>query len=78
MELQIKNVVMKHENDITTLAKEVNGLKALVQNMTIEMVKAIMQEVQNNEKEEIIDNPINMSVTIEYTDENNKEENNDF
>ena len=34
-----------------TLAEEVDRLKALVQNMTIEMVKAIMQEVQNKEKE---------------------------
>ena len=71
---QIKNVVMKHENNIKTLTQEVNMLKALVQNMTLEMVKTIMQEVQNKEKEESIDNTINMSVTIEDTEENKKEE----
>ena len=49
-------------------------LKVLVQNMTLEMVKTIMQEVQNKEKEESIDNTINMSVTIEDTEENKKEE----
>ena len=70
---QIKNVVMKHENDIKTLAEEVNRLKTLVQNMTIEMAQAIMQEVQDKQKEEIIDKPINMSVTIEDTEENKKE-----
>ena len=37
-----------------------------------------MQEVQNKEKEDIIDNPINMSVTIEETEENNQEKNNDM
>ena len=71
---QIKNVVMKHENDIKTLSQEVNMLKALVQNMTLEMVKALMQEVQNKEKDECIDNTMSMSVTIEDTEENKKEE----
>ena len=37
---QIQHVMMKHEKEITYLTQEVNMLKALVQNMTLEMVKA--------------------------------------
>ena len=42
---------MKHEKDIQNLTEEVNMLKSLVQNMTLEMVKNIMNEVQRKEKE---------------------------
>ena len=48
---QFKSLMMKHENDIQNLTDEVNRLKSLVQNMTLEMVKNIMNEVERKEKE---------------------------
>ena len=48
---QVKSLMMKHEKDIQNLTEEVNMLKSLIQNMTLEMVKNIMNEVERKEKE---------------------------
>ena len=46
--------------------------------MTLDMVKAIMQEVQNKENEESIDKTLNLSVTVEDREENKKKKYNDI
>ena len=66
--------MMKHEKEITYLTQEVNMLKALVQNMTLEIVKGIMQEVNSKEKEDNIYTTQNKSANIEDAEKNKKVE----
>ena len=41
---QLKDLAMKHEKGLTSLTKAVDMFKDLVQNLTLEMVKAIMKK----------------------------------
>ena len=58
---------MKHEKGLTSLTKAVDMFKALVQNLNLEMVKAIMKKVESKEKfrDEASHKPANLKDTCE-------------